>query len=82
MKKLSLMMIVSVVILSACSTPHVLKSRQNNYVTATALPPLQVPAGVSRDALGTDYPVSGTINTNGQVPSLVPPGSLAASGTK
>ena len=87
MKKLSKLskfsvIILSLFVLSACSTSQVLKNRENHYAQAKGAPVLQVPQGVSSVNLGTDYPVSGEIAPNGQTPSLVPPGSLAASGVK
>ncbi len=81
MKKLNMMMLMMLCLLSlmltACS--HIIKNRDHEYLRSTALPALQTPQGVSHAKLGEDYPVSGNIYANSKAPSLVPPGSLAAS---
>jgi len=82
MKKLILGIVV--LGLTGCSyIKHPWTSRDDEYLKAKQAPALQVPAGVSRAQFGTDYPVSGNnFNTTNKAVSLVPPGSLAASGVK
>ena len=81
MKKSNVVVLVMLCLLSlsltACS--HMIKNRDHEYLQSRALPALQTPQGVSNTKLGEDYPVSGQIYTSSAAPSLVPPGSLAAS---
>jgi len=81
MKKLNIILLMMLCLLTlnlaACS--HLIKNRDDEYLQSRALPALQTPQGVSSAKLGEDYPVSGQIYTSGKAPSLIPPGSLAAS---
>lgn len=62
---------------TACS--NMIQNRDHEYLQSRALHTLQTPQGMSNAKLGEDYPVSGQIYTSSKAPSLVPPGSLAAS---
>ena len=66
------------IILMGCShlsTPAIIKNRDKHYLTATSIPPMRIPPGISSAAIHNEYPVS-----NRQYPvsaedvSLVPPG--------
>lgn len=81
MKKLNVVVLMMLCLfsfsLTACS--HMIKNRDHEYLQSRALPALQAPQGVSQAKLGEDYPVTGQIYSSGTAPSLIPPGSLAAS---
>lgn len=60
-------------LLTACSYTHI-GNRDNAYLTAQSIPPLQIPPGLSSDSISEDYPVADRSYSHAPVkPNLIPP---------
>lgn len=54
-----LLILTSLLILVSCThyRPPFIQNRHKEYLTATSIPPLKIPPGISSDAFKTYYPV-------------------------
>jgi uncharacterized lipoprotein len=72
--------IVLSLLLVSCSyfsTPASIQSRDQEYLQAKNIPPLQIPPGLSSTAFQSYYPISTRHDSpNTQMVSLVPPGLM------
>ncbi len=66
---------LSLISCSYISTPSFLQYQDKRYLSATSVPPVKIPPGLSSDDFDNYYPVSNTYYPGSTKPiSLVPPG--------